>query len=129
MEGLIKIDKENKIIEEIFKREKVSVKDLLKIPELPKNSIYRHINDLISQELVEKISKKPIVITFPLSIKLFLLKIQNEEFVKLNELDIFGNEINLRNTEVLKRFIDVKILTIKIRDTVPYVSFLNNTHE
>ena len=127
MEKLIKREKENRILEEIYKRKKLLVKDLIIIPELPKNSIYRHIKDLINQKLIEKISDNPIVLTFPLSIRIFLKKIQVEELVKLNELNAFINKNDLKNTEILKRFIEAKILEFTFKEKITNIYLVENT--
>jgi len=127
VEKLIKREKENRILEEIYKRKKLLVKDLIIIPELPKNSIYRHIKDLINQKLIEKISDNPIVLTFPLSIRIFLKKIQVEELVKLNELNAFINKNDLKNTEILKRFIEAKILEFTFKEKITNIYLVENT--
>lgn len=127
MEKLIKREKENRILEEIYRREKLLVKNLINIPELPKNSIYRHIKELINQKLIEKISDNPIVVIFPLSIKIFLMKIQREELVRLNDLNAFINTNGLDNTEILQRFIEANILKITFKEKIPHICLVENT--
>ena len=127
MEKLIKREKENRILKEIYRREKLLVKNLINIPELPKNSIYRHIKELINQKLIEKISDNPIVVIFPLSIKIFLMKIQREELVRLNDLNAFINTNGLDNTEILQRFIEANILKITFKEKIPHICLVENT--
>ena len=127
MDKLIKREKENRILKEIYRREKLFVKNLINIPELPKNSIYRHIKELINQKLIEKISYNPIVVKFPLSIEIFLMKIQQEELVRLNDLIAFMNKNDLDNTEILQRFIEANILKIIFKEKIPNICLVENT--
>lgn len=127
MDKLIKREKENRILKEIYRREKLFVKNLINIPELPKNSIYRHIKELINQKLIEKISDNPIVVIFPLSINLFLMKIQQEKLVRLNDLNAFIKKNNLNNTEILQRFIEANILKIIFKEKIPNICLVENT--
>ena len=124
---MIKREKENRILKEIYRREKLFVKNLINIPELPKNSIYRHIKELINQKLIEKISDNPIVVIFPLSINLFLMKIQQEKLVRLNDLNAFIKKNNLNNTEILQRFIEANILKIIFKEKIPNICLVENT--
>lgn len=124
MDKLIKREKENIILNEIYKRKKLFVKDLYIIPEIAKNSIYRHIKDLIKQKLIEKISVNPIVVTFPLIIRIFLMKIQEEELMKLNDLEVFIKKSDLKNTEILERFVEANILEITPNEKFIYVSLV-----
>jgi len=127
VEILIKREKENRILKEIYKREELLLKDLINIPELPKNSVYKHIKDLINQKLIERISENPIVVKFPLSIKIFLMKIQEEKLVKLNDLKAFINKNDLKNTEILPRFIEANILKIIFKEKITYICLVENT--
>ena len=127
MEILIKREKENRILKEIYKREELLLKDLINIPELPKNSVYKHIKDLINQKLIERISENPIVVKFPLSIKIFLMKIQEEKLVKLNDLKAFINKNDLKNTEILERFIEAKILGFALKEKFTNIYLIEKT--
>jgi len=127
VEKLIKREKENRILEEIYKRKELFVRDLINIPELPKNSIYRHIKELINQKLIEKISDNPIVVIFPLGIKIFLMKIRQEELVRINDLIAFINTNDLNSTEILQRFIEANILKITYKEKSIYVRLVENT--
>ena len=127
MDKLIKREKENRILKEIYRREKLFVKNLINIPELPKNSIYRHIKELINQKLIEKISDNPIVVIFPLGIKIFLMKIRQEELVRINDLIAFINTNDLNSTEILQRFIEADILKITFKEKIPNICLVENT--
>ncbi|MHA1285685.1 MAG: MarR family transcriptional regulator [Promethearchaeota archaeon] len=124
MRNLTKRDKENIILKEIYIKEKISVKDLIIISGLPKNSIYRHIKDLISQKLIEKISKNPIVITFPLNIWIILKKIKEEKIIKIDEFNDLIDKYNLKNTKILDRFIETKILDFMFKERNTFIKLV-----
>ena len=127
MEKLIKREKENRILKEIYRREKLFGKNLNNIPELPKNSIYRHIKELINQKLIERISDNPIVVKFPLNTIIFLMKIKKEKLVKLNDIKTFINRNDLKNTDILERFIEAEIITVSIEDKDVFISLVEET--
>ncbi len=122
-----KREKENRILKEIYKREQLLVNDLINVPELPKNSIYRHIKELINQKLIERISDNPIVVKFPLNTIIFLMKIKKEKLVKLNDIKTFINRNDLKNTDILERFIEAEIITVSIEDKDVFISLVEET--
>lgn len=124
---MIKREKENRILKEIYKRERLSVKDLINFPELPKNSIYKHIKELTYQKLIIRISENPIVVKFPLNTILFLMEIKKEKLMLLNDIKTFINRNNLNNTDILERFIDAGIITVSTKDKNVYISLIEKT--
>lgn len=122
----LKSKRENVIMRQLFENNEFLIKNWNKTMEntykIPKNSLYRLTNGLVTQKLIIKTDNKPKRFVFDVKIKDLLKIIEENDLTPLDKLDIQTEGLSIRS--IIDRFVDAKILEKVVIDFQIYLKII-----